>query len=101
MMKRYFLVACSAALLALAACSKTKDTPTPGPGGGETEKPDTVRARNVVAWVDARSNVFGTYGRLNDTAGINRERELGSDHVPQRLRHADYHDGRQNHYTRR
>ena len=69
-MKYSFLAACTAAMFLLAACSK-KD-------GGGTVRPepepdvDTVRKRNVVAWVDARSNVFGTYGRLNDTAGINR-----------------------------
>lgn len=31
-----------------------------------------VPGRNVIAWVDARSNVFGTYGRLNDTTEIKK-----------------------------
>lgn len=33
---------------------------------------DTVRKREAIIWVDARSNVFGTYGRFNDTAKIRR-----------------------------
>jgi uncharacterized lipoprotein YddW (UPF0748 family) len=59
-------------LAALAGCSKKDPAPAPvdpGPGNGNT---DTVRNREVITWVDARSNVFGTYGRLNDTGEIKK-----------------------------
>ncbi|MFT3824356.1 MAG: alpha amylase family protein [Chitinophagaceae bacterium] len=39
-------------------------------GGGGTEIVDTVRKRNVIIWIDSKSNVFGTNGRFNDTAKI-------------------------------
>ena len=62
----------SAFLAAMAGCSKTGSVAPPvdpGPGNGNT---DTVRNREVITWVDARSNVFGTYGRLNDTGEIKK-----------------------------
>lgn len=34
--------------------------------------PDTMRKNEAIAWVDARSNVFGAYGRFSDTAKIRR-----------------------------
>lgn len=55
-------------LMALSACKKT--------AGPDPEKPDPKppvveeRRREAIVWVDARSNVFGTYGRLSDTAMI-------------------------------
>lgn len=55
-------------LLVAASCKKANDAP-----GNPTPDPvntDTVRNREVLAWVDLRSNVFGTYGRLHDTANI-------------------------------
>lgn len=55
-------------MISAAACSKKTDTaPPPNPGGGN---PVITPKGDVIAWVDARSNVFGTYGRLNDTANI-------------------------------
>lgn len=49
------------------SCSKSSSSDPTGP----VNPPDTTvpggHARNVIAWVDARSNVFGTYGKLNDT----------------------------------
>lgn len=58
-------------LLLTAACKKD------GASGGDTggtdgSKADTVRRRNVLAWVDCRSNVYGTTGRFNDTAQIRK-----------------------------
>lgn len=57
-----------AALLAT-GCKKS-DTPSPGNGGGGDTTITITPKRDVLIWVDARSNVFGTYGRLNDTANI-------------------------------
>ena len=64
---------CLGALI-LAGCKKSKsDTePKPNPGDGGEVPADTIRRRQAIAWVDARSNVFGTYGRFNDTAKIRR-----------------------------
>ena len=62
-----------AGLFVLPACKKSKSTdPDAGPGPGTETPADTVRRREAIAWVDARSNVFGTYGRFNDTAQIRR-----------------------------
>ena len=72
-MKRIFYSVCTTlclGLLALSACKKTSNPaidPTPEPG-----KPPVVeeRRKEAIVWVDSRSNVFGTYGRLNDTSMI-------------------------------
>ena len=67
--------ALSLSVFIVAGCKKSKpEKPGTGPGDGdEVEVPtDTVRNREAIAWVDARSNVFGTYGRFNDTAKISR-----------------------------
>ena len=75
-MKKILLFLCVASGLgavALTSCKKPSgDDPvvTPTPGGGTNT--DTVRKREVIAWVDARANVFGTYGRFSDTALIRR-----------------------------
>lgn len=72
-MKRPFLavgITLSAFLLISAGCSKkTVNQPIVNPPGTGTNT-DTVRKREVMAWVDCRSNVFGTYGRLNDTTQL-------------------------------
>ncbi|MGF1925102.1 MAG: family 10 glycosylhydrolase, partial [Bacteroidia bacterium] len=70
-MKRIIYSICAVAcigLMALNACKKPTDS---------TSNPDPIkppvteeRRREAIVWVDARSNVFGTYGRLNDTAMI-------------------------------
>lgn len=70
MMNRLFCGFLVAGLIGFAACSKSSgpdvDPPVTPPIDTTSNKP----GRNVVAWVDARSNVFGTYGRLNDTTQI-------------------------------
>ncbi|WP_276482073.1 alpha amylase family protein [Paraflavitalea pollutisoli] len=53
------------------ACKKS-DAPAPPTGGGGDTTTPVKPGRNVIAWVDARSNVFGTYGRLNDTAQLKK-----------------------------
>ncbi|MDB5108939.1 MAG: hypothetical protein JWR67_53 [Mucilaginibacter sp.] len=59
-------------LFGLAACKKSNPDKTSNPGG-EPIPVDTVTKRGeAIIWVDARSNVFGTYGRFNDTAKIRR-----------------------------
>ena len=49
------------------SCKKSSGNNGPvNPGGGGTT--DTItRHRNMAAWIDCRSNVFGPYGRFNDT----------------------------------
>ncbi|MEV4883447.1 family 10 glycosylhydrolase [Chitinophaga ginsengisegetis] len=69
MKHRVYFIGLSVCVLLAAACKKSgKADPTP------VSPVDTsgtfVPGRNVIVWVDARSNVFGTYGRLNDTAQI-------------------------------
>jgi len=58
------------AMLILAACSKKSSSPPVPEEPGGDEPRVIVPQRNVLAWVDFRSNVFGTWGRLNDTANI-------------------------------
>lgn len=63
------LTTCCAALL-FSSCKKSVDG-NPTSGGGSNPGTDTTTPkREVMAWVDARSNVFGTYGRLSDTTQI-------------------------------
>ncbi|WP_315817099.1 alpha amylase family protein [Paraflavitalea speifideaquila] len=68
---KYFLSLIGIALLLGTACKKSDS-----PGGGPVNPVDTSKpvkpGRNVIAWVDARSNVFGTYGRLNDTTALKK-----------------------------
>jgi uncharacterized lipoprotein YddW (UPF0748 family) len=70
-MKRCFSLIClvlSLGLMLGTSCKKTYSDPDPVP---PVPPVDTVtRARNVLAWVDARSNVFGTYGKLSDTSEV-------------------------------
>lgn len=58
-------------LSATVSCKKSDGPPPPNPGGGDTTVTPEPK-RDVLAWVDARSNVFGTYGRLNDTAELKK-----------------------------
>lgn len=44
----------------------------PGTGGGGGNPTNPPPNREVIAWVDARSNVFGTYGRFSDTGLMRR-----------------------------
>ncbi len=58
------------AILAFGSCSKDSG------GGAPIEKPDpetpapNETGKQVLVWVDARSNVFGTYGKFNSKEEI-------------------------------
>lgn len=70
----FLCVVASVCAVSFSSCKKPGGedqvvTPPTNGGGGNT---DTTRNREVIAWVDARSNVFGTYGRFSDTAQIRR-----------------------------
>ncbi|GAA4515699.1 family 10 glycosylhydrolase [Sphingobacterium thermophilum] len=70
MKKKFFVLA--VALLSLFACSKDNHTP-PSLNVPEEPEPPTnpiTPGRNVVVWVDARSNVFGTYGKFSSKTEI-------------------------------
>ncbi|NTS43724.1 family 10 glycosylhydrolase [Flavisolibacter sp. BT320] len=57
-----------------AACSKS-DPPAPpvdGGGGSGVNPPPAGTKKEVIMWVDLRSNLFGTYGRFSDTAEIRK-----------------------------
>jgi len=75
-MKQFFhflIVVCGVLLATFSSCKKPVTEQPPNPGNEDsTTTTDTVRNQEVVAWVDARSNVFGTYGRFSDTAQIRR-----------------------------
>jgi uncharacterized lipoprotein YddW (UPF0748 family) len=61
------------ALFVLPACKKSKPGKTTDPDATNPVVIDTtIRKGEAIAWVDARSNVFGTYGRFSDTAKIRR-----------------------------
>ncbi len=51
-------------VVALFSCQKGKGTP-PDEDGPDKEEP-SQNARQVLVWVDARSNIFGTYGKFHD-----------------------------------
>lgn len=71
-MKRIIYTTCTVALMglmALTACKKTAG-PDPEPPGPVKPPVTEERRREAIVWVDARSNVFGTYGRLSDTSMI-------------------------------
>ncbi len=59
-----------AGLFFLSACKKSKIEDGTGPVDPPVLIDTTTRLGEAIAWVDARSNVFGTYGRFNDTAKI-------------------------------
>ncbi|KQC01920.1 alpha amylase family protein [Pedobacter sp. Hv1] len=71
-MKRLIYSIGATALIALMALSSCKKTVTPDPEKPDPKPPvvNEERRREAIVWVDARSNVFGTYGRLSDTAMI-------------------------------
>ncbi|SMG40588.1 alpha amylase family protein [Sphingobacterium psychroaquaticum] len=51
------------------SCKKDSKAPEPTDPGTETPEPGTQK-REVLVWVDANSNVFGTYGRFSDKKEI-------------------------------
>ncbi|WP_160067257.1 alpha amylase family protein [Sphingobacterium bovisgrunnientis] len=67
-------ILCGLLVCVTIACSKDKPSLPPevgGPSKPDDETPiDQEPGRNVLAWVDAHSNVFGTYGKFNDKAEI-------------------------------
>ncbi len=57
----------------MSSCKKkTPGNEVVNPDPDPDPEPDTEGNRNVIVRVDARANVFGTYGRLNDTAEISK-----------------------------
>ncbi|GGK62347.1 alpha amylase family protein [Rufibacter glacialis] len=58
-----------AGCLLLAACkdSSNEDEPTPTP---EPTAPVNPKDKEVLVWVEARANIFGTHGKFNDTEQI-------------------------------
>lgn len=76
-MKKYFLLFAllgMIAVLPMSSCKKStpgNEVVTPDPDPDPDPQPQPGK-RNVIVWVDARANVFGTYGRLNDTAEISK-----------------------------
>ncbi|GAA0536145.1 alpha amylase family protein [Chitinophaga japonensis] len=71
MNKSIFIYLLYGGLLMGAACKKS-GTADPAPVPPEDSSGVITPGRNVLVWVDARSNVFGTYGRLNDTNEIKK-----------------------------
>lgn len=73
-MKKYisFVTAIAALSLLLSVSCKKSGSSAGGNGGEENGNTDTVRARNVLVWVDCRSNVYSSSGRFNDTAQIRK-----------------------------
>jgi len=71
-MKRILHTALSLSLIGLFSLSACKKSGVDNPGEPGEEKPPVVEERRgeAIAWVDARSNVFGTYGRFSDTSMI-------------------------------
>ncbi len=72
MKRNFFPISALVAVMLIAAAACKKDTPSRPPvnNGGNDTTP--TPKRDVIAWVDARSNVFGTYGRLADTAELKK-----------------------------
>ncbi|TJZ61921.1 hypothetical protein FAZ15_05235 [Sphingobacterium olei] len=65
---RHTLFIWAIALFAMVSCSKDENPDKKGP---DTENPDPIEnKREVLVWVDASSNVFGTYGRFDTKEGI-------------------------------
>jgi uncharacterized lipoprotein YddW (UPF0748 family) len=73
-MKKYisFIPAIAALSLLLSVSCKKSGSSAGGNGGQENGNADTVRARNVLVWVDCRANVYSSSGRFNDTAQIRK-----------------------------
>ncbi|MFA4869000.1 MAG: family 10 glycosylhydrolase [Pedobacter sp.] len=73
-MKKMIKITMISALLfaGFIACKKSTVAKGDLPDDKTTMLPDTMRRNEAIAWVDARSNVFGTYGRFSDTAKIRR-----------------------------
>lgn len=67
-----FYVLSSLIILLLFSCKKDKHIPPTieGNDGSKVVIEQTVPGKEVLVWVDARSNVFGTYGRFSDKESI-------------------------------
>jgi uncharacterized lipoprotein YddW (UPF0748 family) len=60
----------AAGLFTLSSCKKASAPDGTEPEVTTPEVNDTLRMKEAVAWIDARSNVFGSYGRFLDTGQI-------------------------------
>ncbi|NGM60799.1 family 10 glycosylhydrolase [Sphingobacterium sp. SGG-5] len=67
----YKVIFLALVLFTMYSCKK-EGNPPPDTKDPDTEIPDTddEAGREVLVWVDANSNVFGTYGRFSDKEGI-------------------------------
>lgn len=72
MIKSTFLPALCLLLLAAAGCKKNNDAPPVGPGDGSDTVAIPTGKKEAIVWIDLNANVFGTYGRFNDTASIRK-----------------------------
>ena len=57
-------------LLFFSACKKASSSEENKIIEKPSERPDTLRMKEAILWIDAKANVFGSYGRFNDTAKI-------------------------------
>ncbi len=65
----YKMIFLAIVLFTMYSCKK--DSGSPDTKDPDTENPDTgTIGKEVLVWVDANSNVFGTYGRFSDKDGI-------------------------------
>jgi len=60
----------TAGLIALSSCKKASTPDGTEPEPPTPESTDTLRLKEAVAWIDARSNVFGSQSRFLDTGKI-------------------------------
>ncbi|SKA41561.1 protein of unknown function [Chitinophaga eiseniae] len=73
MKKIQFFSALLLLLLAAAACKKNNDSsPVPGPEEGTDTLVTPGGKKEAIVWIDLNANVFGTYGRFNDTPAIRK-----------------------------
>lgn len=61
----YKMIIWALVFVLFSSCKKDSKAPEPTDPGTETPEPGTQK-REVLVWVDANSNVFGTYGRFSD-----------------------------------
>lgn len=65
----YKIIVLAIVFFALHACKKDTGS-TPDPKDPDIENPDEEENKEVLVWVDANSNVFGTYGKFSQKEGI-------------------------------
>ncbi|SEW53875.1 alpha amylase family protein [Chitinophaga arvensicola] len=72
MIKKYIVPALLLLILGAAACKKNNDTPVVDPGEQTDTIPIPTGKKEAIVWIDLNANVFGTYGRFNDTPAIRK-----------------------------